>query len=124
MNHHQRHLPPGVNRALRSFLLLLLALIAPRELLAMPRLHQSKTKTSAAKTKAGGYLLTVGAPALRFQDNEAVPSTPQTANPSTPAFPVSALPERPADTASVPLVAAVAPATADPKAATNETHPE
>lgn len=65
MNHHQRLLPPGENRALRYFSLLLFALMSAHETAAMPRLFKFKSEPS--RTNPVGYLPAVGAPALRFQ---------------------------------------------------------
>src|SRR5688572_7797584 len=74
MNHHQRLLPPGANRALRFFSLLLLALVTVRELPAMPRIFKLKPMTVATGSTTRGYLSTVGAPALRFHETPAVPA--------------------------------------------------
>ncbi|MEO7414607.1 MAG: hypothetical protein ABIZ81_14755 [Opitutaceae bacterium] len=88
MNHHQRLLPPGVNRAFRYISLLLLALISSRETAAMPRLL--RLKSDPAKMTSSGYLPAVGAPALRFQEAPAVLAPmhstplPQTASLSRP----------------------------------------
>ena len=72
MNHHQRLLPPGANRALRYFSLLLFALMSAHETAAMPRLF--KLKSEPTKTNPTGYLPAVGAPALRFQEPAPVAS--------------------------------------------------
>ena len=72
MNHHQRLLPPGGNRALRFLSLLLLALISQREVQAMPRFRQPKT--NAASPVPRGYLHAIGAPALRFEEPAPAPT--------------------------------------------------
>lgn len=72
MNHHQRLLPPGGNRALRSLSLLLLALISQREMQAMPRFRQPKTNVAPPLPR--GYLAAIGAPALRFEEPAPAPT--------------------------------------------------
>lgn len=105
MNHHQRHLPPGVNRALRSLSLLLLALAFQHEALAMPRFY--KRKTSVVATSPRGYLSTVGAPALRFEEPAPLPAAPPSSEPSsgTPS-PVALAPAHSTEPASAPAVPA------------------
>jgi hypothetical protein len=114
MNHHQRHLPPGVNRALRSLSLLLFALIFPCEIAAMPRLF-FKPKAKAVKTNASGYLSSVGAPALRFQEPATV--IPEQRSPALSALPAAATssPNNLPAAASTPPAPAVLPVAGDQK---------
>ena len=82
MNHHQRHLPPGVNRALRLLALLLCAVPPARAALTVPRLF--RTKRPVASESPHGYLSAIGAPELRFQ-SAVVVATPSPAAKSVPA---------------------------------------
>lgn len=93
MNHHQRHLPPGVNRALRSLLLLLLALTFRPETQAMPRIFRPKPIVPSSSPR--GYLAAVGAPLLRFEE--------------PPLLPVPSAPSAPATAENSPAVSAPAP---------------
>jgi hypothetical protein len=70
MNHHQRHMPPGAQRALRG-LALLVVVLSSQEALATLRLP--KFYATSVRVSARGYLSSVGAPELRFQ----APSSPR-----------------------------------------------
>jgi hypothetical protein len=119
MNYHQRLLPPGVNRALRSLSLLLLALIFPRELPAMPRLHFLSPKT--VKAAPIGYLPALGAPGLRFQAVAPV-AKPRSAETFTSSAPSISAPKNVSiEVANSSPVASAAPAAVDAQASVVET---
>jgi hypothetical protein len=118
MNHHQRHMPPGANRALRCLSLLLLVLAFQRETAAMPRLFEPRTRVLDANPR--GYLSAVGAPSLRFQEPAALSPADPASSAHLPDVTAAAHSTEPAGT---PTLTAATPAVVDDPA-TGEPKPE